>query len=73
MPKKITSLGKTLLATGLALVLTSPIASAADQPTLLNSSYDIARELFADYNEHFNDYWEEKTGQIGRASCRERV
>ncbi len=63
MPKKITSLGKTLLATGLALVLASPIASAADQPTLLNSSYDIARELFADYNEHFNDYWEEKTGQ----------
>lgn len=61
--EKITSLGKTLLATGLALVLTSPIASAADQPTLLNSSYDIARELFADYNEHFNDYWEEKTGQ----------
>lgn len=63
MPKKITSLGKTLLATGLALVLASPIASAADQPTLLNSSYDIARELFASYNEHFNDYWEEKTGQ----------
>lgn len=63
MPKKITSLSKTLLATGLALVLASPIASAADQPTLLNSSYDIARELFADYNEHFNDYWEEKTGQ----------
>lgn len=63
MPKKIKSLGKTLLATGLALVLASPIASAADQPTLLNSSYDIARELFASYNEHFNDYWEEKTGQ----------
>ena len=63
MSKKITSLSKTLLATGLALVLASPIASAADQPTLLNSSYDIARELFADYNEHFNDYWEDKTGQ----------
>ena len=63
MPIKIKSLGKTLLATGLALVLASPIASAADQPTLLNSSYDIARELFASYNEHFNDYWEEKTGQ----------
>lgn len=64
MPTRITKLGKTLLATGLSLVLASPVALAADeQPTLLNSSYDIARELFASYNEHFNDYWQEKTGQ----------
>ena len=55
--------GKTILASGLALALASPFASAADKPTLLNSSYDIARELFASYNEHFNAYWEEKTGQ----------
>lgn len=56
-------LGKTLLASGLALALASPFAAAAEKPTLLNSSYDIARELFASYNEHFNAYWKEKTGQ----------
>lgn len=63
MPTRIKKLGKTLLATGLTLVLASPVAMAADKPTLLNSSYDIARELFASYNEHFNKYWKEKTGQ----------
>lgn len=35
---------------------------ASDQ-SLLNSSYDIARELFASYNEHFAQHWQEKTGQ----------
>ncbi len=37
-------------------------ASAADQ-TILNSSYDIARELFAAYNPLFEKHWEEKTGK----------
>ena len=37
-------------------------ASAADQ-TILNSSYDIARELFASYNPLFAEYWKEKTGK----------
>ncbi len=36
-------------------------ASAADQ-TILNSSYDIARELFAAYNPLFAEHWKEKTG-----------
>ncbi|OOE44354.1 thiosulfate ABC transporter substrate-binding protein CysP, partial [Salinivibrio kushneri] len=36
--------------------------SAAEQ-TLLNSSYDIARELFADYNPLFAAHWQEKTGE----------
>ena len=30
---------------------------------LLNSSYDIARELFAAYNAEFKNYWQEKTGE----------
>ena len=34
-------------------------ASAADQ-TILNSSYDIARELFASYNLLFAEHWKEK-------------
>ena len=63
MATKLKRFGKTLLASGLALVLSSPLASANEKPTLLNSSYDIARELFASYNEHFNTYWKEKTGE----------
>jgi sulfate transport system substrate-binding protein len=52
------------LVTGLALSasLFAPAAMSADRE-LLNSSYDIARELFAAYNVHFNEYWNEKTGE----------
>ena len=62
MALKLNYLTKTLLATSLTLILGSP-AAIADNPSLLNSSYDVARELFASYNEHFNDHWQEKTGQ----------
>ncbi|WP_408003620.1 thiosulfate ABC transporter substrate-binding protein CysP [Pseudomonas saliphila] len=37
-------------------------AQAADQE-LLNSSYDIARELFSEYNELFAKQWKEQTGK----------
>lgn len=36
--------------------------SAANQ-TMLNTSYDIARELFASYNPLFAEHWQEKTGK----------
>lgn len=49
------------LAAVLALGLAAGQVQAADD-SLLNSSYDIARELFASYNEHFAQYWEAKTG-----------
>ena len=52
------------LVTGLALsasLFAQPVMSADRE--LLNSSYDIARELFAAYNVHFNEYWKEKTGE----------
>ncbi|TVO34084.1 thiosulfate ABC transporter substrate-binding protein CysP [Vibrio algivorus] len=51
---------KTAFAT--LLIASSFNASAADQ-TILNSSYDIARELFATYNPIFEKHWQEKTGQ----------
>ena len=41
---------------------TSLNVAAADQ-TLLNSSYDIARELFSAYNPVFAKHWQEKTGK----------
>ncbi|MGC9422717.1 thiosulfate ABC transporter substrate-binding protein CysP [Vibrio sp.] len=44
------------------LMLGSLNASAADQ-TILNSSYDIARELFSAYNPLFIQHWKDKTGQ----------
>ncbi|NWN92311.1 thiosulfate ABC transporter substrate-binding protein CysP [Marinobacter adhaerens] len=52
------------LVTGLALgaSLFAQPAVSADQK-LLNTSYDIARELFAAYNEQFSEYWQEKTGE----------
>ena len=45
------------------LLLTGAVqASAADQ-AILNTSYDIARELFAAYNPTFEQHWLEKTGK----------
>ncbi|WP_430009684.1 thiosulfate ABC transporter substrate-binding protein CysP [Methylophaga lonarensis] len=49
-------------ATLLLLVLGSTFAHASDIK-LLNSSYDVSRELFAEYNPLFVDYWQAKTGQ----------
>ena len=48
-------------ALALAFSLTGP--ASAQERELLNSSYDIARELFAEYNVLFQDYWKEKTGE----------
>lgn len=46
---------------GAALLSAQP-ALAADRE-LLNTSYDIARELFAAYNVEFKKHWQEKTGE----------
>ena len=48
-------------ALGAALLSAQP-ALAADRE-LLNTSYDIARELFAAYNVEFKKHWQEKTGE----------
>ncbi|NLC02284.1 MAG: hypothetical protein GX789_13585, partial [Pseudomonas formosensis] len=52
--------------TGAAVLLGTTLsvghAQAADQE-LLNSSYDIARELFSAYNELFVENWKEQTGK----------
>lgn len=44
-----------------AAALSLGTAQAANQ-TILNASYDIARELFAAYNPLFDKYWQEETG-----------
>lgn len=55
-----------LRATGLAaaLVMAAPLATpAAAQDALLNTSYDIARELFEALNPVFVGHWQETTGR----------
>jgi sulfate/thiosulfate-binding protein len=54
----------------LAVALGAAVGSAAlavmdpsPPVTLLNVSYDPTRELYADYNKAFADYWKGKTGQ----------
>ena len=53
---------KTRLTTALALVLglASPVAA---QDAILNVSYDIARELFAELNPVFAEKWQAETGR----------
>lgn len=52
----------TLAITGLALVVAAP-AQAQAPATLLNVSYDIARELYVDINAAFIKSWKAKTGR----------
>lgn len=46
------------------VLLTLPAGPAVAQDReMLNSSYDIARELFAEYNKLFSKHWKEETGE----------
>ncbi|TCS39027.1 thiosulfate ABC transporter substrate-binding protein CysP [Reinekea marinisedimentorum] len=45
------------------LAISSSIQAQAEDQTILNASYDIARELFASYNPIFAEHWQEKTGK----------
>ncbi|MEH6498942.1 MAG: thiosulfate ABC transporter substrate-binding protein CysP [Pseudoalteromonas distincta] len=49
-----------VLALSAGMVMTP--AQAADQE-ILNSSYDIARELFSAYNELFSEHWQKESGK----------
>jgi sulfate transport system substrate-binding protein len=40
----------------------TPLAGAAQ--AILNTSYDVSRELFAAINPEFQRYWQEKTGEV---------
>ncbi|AKU11970.1 periplasmic thiosulfate-binding protein [Azoarcus sp. CIB] len=53
--KKLTSL---LLAAGLAFA-----SGAFAQSNLLNVSYDVARDVYKDFNPLFQKHWKEKTGE----------
>ena len=43
----------------MALVASAALADA----TLLNASYDVARDVYKDFNPMFQKYWKQKTGE----------
>jgi sulfate transport system substrate-binding protein len=47
----------------LTLLCASPAWSQQSSQTLLNTSYDVGRELFAAINPRFQAYWKTQTGQ----------
>lgn len=47
----------------IALVSIVSVTAQAKEQQLLNTSYDIARELFAEYNPIFIEHWQKKTGE----------
>ncbi len=47
----------------LAGVMAAVAIAGAAETALLNVSYDPTRELYADYNKAFAEYWKKKTGQ----------
>ena len=57
---KTSTIGKALAVCVLALGLAT---GAPAQQTLLNASYDVAREFYKDYNPAFVKYWKQKSGQ----------
>jgi sulfate transport system substrate-binding protein len=46
-----------------ALLLSLLAGSALADATLLNASYDVARDVYKDYNPLFQKYWKAKTGE----------
>lgn len=46
-----------------SLLSISAFNASAEPDKLLNASYDIARELFADYNPLFEAYWQQENGK----------
>ncbi|MFC0268110.1 sulfate ABC transporter substrate-binding protein [Kushneria aurantia] len=59
---------RALLPLGLILTLVAPLAQA-EEISLLNVSYDPTRELYADYNAAFSDWYEAQSGD--RVSVRQ--
>lgn len=47
----------------ISLLSISSFNATAESDKLLNASYDIARELFAEYNPLFESYWKQQNGQ----------
>jgi sulfate transport system substrate-binding protein len=55
----MTQFRKSIVSVLLSLVASAALADA----TLLNTSYDVARDVYKDYNPMFQKYWKAKTGE----------
>ncbi|MGB4063873.1 MAG: sulfate ABC transporter substrate-binding protein [Azonexus sp.] len=55
----MTQFRKSIVSVLLSLVASAALADA----TLLNTSYDVARDVYKDYNPLFQKYWKAKTGE----------
>ena len=53
----------TLIAAGVAFAAGAPLRASAAPASILNASYDVARELFKDVNPLFIADWKKKTGE----------
>jgi len=51
-----------LAAIGFVLAFSAAPATLADEPTLLNVSYDPTREFYQEFNAAFTKHWKEKAG-----------
>ncbi len=47
----------------IATVLVATLGTAQADTSLLNASYDVAREFYKEYNPLFAAYWAKKTGE----------
>ena len=56
----MTQFRKSIVSVLLSLVASAALADA----TLLNTSYDVARDVYKDYNPMFQKYWKAKTGEV---------
>ena len=54
---------QSIIACSLLLLGTTALNAAAADLSLLNVSYDPTRELYADFNNAFAQYWQKKAGQ----------
>lgn len=54
---------KRLYVTALVLILSTWGLVASADTAILNASYDVARELYKDYNQAFIKHWKTKTGE----------
>jgi sulfate transport system substrate-binding protein len=60
---KKTSLGRRALVASAGLLLLGARSAQAATVTLLNASYDVAREFYKDYNAAFIKHWKATTGE----------
>ena len=63
LPTSVSPLRRALLGSAAAALMLGGTGLAQAQTTLLNVSYDVAREFYKDYNKAFAAHWKKTAGQ----------